>query len=489
VPTFQLDGRLCARCKYAAMNRIGICSQCHSDRLLPARRGDRYVCASCAGTRGCMCTTCGADDHPIAKLDTCRRCVNRSRLIEVICDGAPPAGVAAQLVDSLSDAHPWSVTRMLRNGGDLVALLRTAAAGQRELSHDSLDALAPSRRVEHLRQRLIVDGLLPDRHHQLGLFDRWVRQFLASLPDGADRHTITVYATWHHRRRLAAKVDSNSLRADSTRAARRYIRVAAGFLAWLRSRGRSLDTCRQADLDGWFSSGPRTTRTSAIGFIIWAQSQRLCHPNLRVPDVRARTPDGLAHHERVELVSRLLYDETIPLPDRVAGLLVALFAQPVTRVSRLRIDAVVEADPLAIRFDTELVELPAPFDTLVRRLVEQRTASTSPWLFPGTTPGQPVSSHGLGERIRVHGVTKAARVAAFHDLVHKIPSPVLAALIGYNPMVVAVRASALASEWNLYAALRSQPGTDPPKDDAAPTHTETDDHKPSPGGDEVVVGQ
>lgn len=76
------------------------------------------------------------------------------------------------------------------------------------------------------------------------------------------------------------------------------------------------------------------------------------------------------------------------------------------------------------------------------------------WLFPGKTAGEPVSSHGLGERLRPHGVTKEARISALHDLTRKIPSVILADLIGYNRFVVANRADTLAEPWQRYAAAR-----------------------------------
>lgn len=488
VPTYRLDGRLCGSCYHAALRRIGVCSQCDNTRLLPSRRDSSYMCAACAGISGGVCATCGANDRPMANREMCRRCANRSRLAEVLCGSTTAVGIAARLIDSLSDAHPWAVTRMLAAGGDLITELRAVAGRQHELNHENLDKLTPSRRVEHLRQRLIGDGLLPARHHQLGLFDRWVREFVASLPaEDVDRQTVTRYATWHHRRHLAAKADNNTLRASSTRAARGYIRAAACLLAWLAARDRSLATCRQADLDDWFSSGP-TTRARAVGFIVWARTQRLCRRDLRVPTIRLRTPDGLAHNQRVALISRLLYEQTIALSDRVAGLLVALYAQPVTRISRLRTDAVINtADQVAVRFDTELVELPAPFDDLIRRLVDDRTDAGVHWLFPGITPGQPVSSQGLAERVRAHGVTRAARVAAFHDLVHKVPSPVLAGLIGYNPHVVAVRASALAAQWDVYAALRAQVHTDDGDDPRTEQRAERGDDRMEGRDDNIHV--
>ena len=53
------------------------------------------------------------------------------------------------------------------------------------------------------------------------------------------------------------------------------------------------------------------------------------------------------------------------------------------------------------------------------------------------------------------GVTRAARVGAFHDLVQHIASPVLADLIGYNPNVIAKRATTLGAPWDTYASLRN----------------------------------
>lgn len=52
-------------------------------------------------------------------------------------------------------------------------------------------------------------------------------------------------------------------------------------------------------------------------------------------------------------------------------------------------------------------------------------------------------------------VTKAARISALHDLTRKIPSTILADLIGYNRFVVANRADTLAEPWQAYAATAS----------------------------------
>jgi hypothetical protein len=268
------------------------------------------------------------------------------------------------------------------------------------------------------------------------------------------RHTNATYATWHRRRRLATAIDNNTLRTASTRAARRQIRVAVQFLDWLEGRHLTLASCSQADLDRWFSAG-NTTRRTAVGFIAWARTQQLCRHDLRTPAYRPGSPTGMTHTARDALIARLLDDDTITVSGRVAGLLVSLYAQPVTRISSLRRDAITSEDRISTRVGTETIELAEPVAHLVRNLLDEQPDTNSVWLFPGRTPGQPRSSHSLGESFRAIGVTQAARIAALHDLVQQIPSPVLAELIGYNPTVIAKRAATLATPWDHYAALRA----------------------------------
>ena len=200
-----------------------------------------------------------------------------------------------------------------------------------------------------------------------------------------------------------------------------------------------------------------TNRLSAIGSVTWARTQRLCRRDLRVPIYKAGTPTEMPESDRVELVARLLHDDTIPTVERVAGLLVALYAQPVTRICTIRREAITRTiDGTYLHIGGEHLELAPPLATLIDQLpTDHPDLAPGPWLFPGNVAGQPLTPHGLGQRLRTHGVTRAARIAAFHDLVHQVPSPVLAELIGYNPVVIANRANTLATPWHHYAALRA----------------------------------
>ena len=141
---------------------------------------------------------------------TCLPCGNRAMLIDALCDGADPSPAGHAVLDVIGLSAPWRLRRWLASDNDLIPAVRHALADG-SITHDDLDRLAPSRRVEHLRRRLIVAGMLPDRHHQLWLFDRWLGEFLPTITDNHHRQTITAYAAWHHRRRIAGDVDAGTL--------------------------------------------------------------------------------------------------------------------------------------------------------------------------------------------------------------------------------------------------------------------------------------
>ena len=88
---------------------------------------------------------------------------------------------------------------------------------------------------------------------------------------------------------------------------------------------------------------------------------------------------------------RLLRDDTLHTADRVAGLLLVLYAQRIATISHLTVDHVhIGTDHAAIMLGTAPVVLPEPMAGLVRGLVASRRGhaaigapDTVPWLFPG----------------------------------------------------------------------------------------------------------
>ena len=78
-------------------------------------------------------------------------------------------------------------------------------------------------------------------------------------------------------------------------------------------------------------------------------------------------------------------------PDRVAGLLLILYAQKIAAISQLAVDDVhFTGETVAITFGTSPVVLPVPLAILVRERIPNRrgkakigTPDDVPWLFPG----------------------------------------------------------------------------------------------------------
>jgi hypothetical protein len=145
--------------------------------------------------------------------------------------------------------------------------------------------------------------------------------------------------------------------------------------------------------------------------------------------------------ERARVARRLLHDPAIPLADRVAGELVVLFAQPLSRIARLTIDDVaIDAGRVALHLGHTPLELPEPLAGHLRELVETRrslAAAALPaherWLFAGASPGRPIGELALGRRLRRLGVACGPnRRAALLELSAQVPAPVLADLLGVH---------------------------------------------------------
>jgi hypothetical protein len=113
-----------------------------------------------------------------------------------------------------------------------------------------------------------------------------------------------------------------------------------------------------------------------------------------------------------------------------------------------------------IRLGREPVVLPAPLDTLIRELTAGRHGhaaigdqGTSPWLFPGGQPGQPISAFQLAERLRQLGVRPGqSRLAAMFQLATELPAAVLARMLGIHITVAVTWQRASAGDWAAYAA-------------------------------------
>lgn len=162
---------------------------------------------------------------------------------------------------------------------------------------------------------------------------------------------------------------------------------------------------------------------------------------------------------------RLLNDDTLPTPDRVAGLLLILYAQKIAIISQLTVDDVhFDDNTVSITFGTAPVVLPAPLAALVRELVATRrgkakigTSENAPWLFPGGQPGRPLGDDRIGQRLHKIGIRpKQDRSTALFTLATEVPAAILARMLGVHIKVAVQWQQASAGDWAAYAADVSQ---------------------------------
>jgi len=456
-------GALCAGCATRRLVRRGRCPGCGLIRSLPGgAAGEAPTCALCSGiTETLACRTCGAEDD-FRTLKQCRRCSLRERLERLFDDGTGRVNpTLLPLVDALAAMEVPRGGLSWLSRKDTSERVRAIATGAVPLSHDGLDSLVMSNGREHLRELLVTHGVLPERDRYLAAYERWVKARLASIKEPADRRLISAYLRWHHGPRLGRLAQAGELTESRYSTVRAQSNIAVRLLAWLRERETDLSTCTQGDIDAWFAAGP-STRLQSRSFLNWAiRTHR--RQALRLPPDHPAAPRPMPEGDRLDLLNRFLFEETIDLVDRVAGSLVLLYALPVSRINRLSTADFEHIDGgLGVRISDDLIPVPLALAGLIGELMERRRNVTgaghpdSDWLFPGGRAGQPVEPDQLALRLNRHGVTRAARTAALDALLATVPAPVLAKLLDRKPWRVAERTKLLGTDWRSYAALRVQ---------------------------------
>ncbi len=124
---------------------------------------------------------------------------------------------------------------------------------------------------------------------------------------------------------------------------------------------------------------------------------------------RARsTIAPIAEEERLALVARLLHDFSVDLRDRVAGCLLLIYAQPLSRIVVLTISDVAQVDDrIELRLGPVPLELPDPLSGLALALARDppRPVSTAVagtgqrWLFESKRIGEPMTGGHLRRRL------------------------------------------------------------------------------------------
>ncbi len=351
----------------------------------------------------------------------------------------------------------------------------------KQLTHRVLDELPPGKTVEHLRAVLVAIGTLPPRDEQMTRLNHWIACVIGERPDPGQQQLLHRYAIWHVARRLRGRLGGTHATHGQVVAAQRIIKAAIALLDWLTAHDLTLATARQGDLEAWLAGAQASHRTDAGNFVRWARKQKLTSMDFAA--IRWAGPAGMIDTEtRWEQARWLLHDDTLKPEDRVAGLLVLLYAQQAAAVSRLTTGHIqASGNDVRIRLGREPVVLPGPLDALVLQVAAARHGhaaiggqETSPWLFPGGQPGRPISAYQLAERLRQLGVRSGqSRSAALFQLATDLPAALLARLLGIHISVAVAWQRASAGDWMAYAADVSRRGTGPPQapEDAGPAPT------------------
>jgi hypothetical protein len=136
----------------------------------------------------------------------------------------------------------------------------------RDISHDLLDKLPPSRNVHYIRQMMVQTGVLPNRHEDLERLPAWLDHHLLDKPT-EHANLVRPFLHWFLLRRARSRAAARQFPASARRDLRRRILVALDLLEWLDQHEISLDELRQDDLDRWLSEENSQRRQLARYFL------------------------------------------------------------------------------------------------------------------------------------------------------------------------------------------------------------------------------
>jgi hypothetical protein len=273
------------------------------------------------------------------------------------------------------------------------------------------------------------------------------------------RPPIEQFATWHHLRRLRRNSAPGQANDGPKRSAKQEVTETIEFLTWLEAaHHRTAATCRQQDVDEYLASGP-TTRHLIRTFFVWAKKSKI-NTAVLIDHRQAKTTRALTQEQRLAWLKELLTGEAESLPYRVAGTLLMLYAQPLTRIVALKTTAIVP-DPREMRISlgAEPVPVPAPFAGMLSHHLHNRPnlrtgggMVANPWLFPGYHPGTHLDPQSIMLRLRKLGVNLlGGRNPALQNLVAEVPPALVAELLGYSYQVTQRHAELASQPWARYA--------------------------------------
>lgn len=444
----------------ACRRRFAACSACGRRCAIVSGTLTDPLCTDCTAPAAWLdCPTCSDPDQP--NPGQCARCLINRRLDELMGPSTDslPLGLQALRRDIATTEHPITAMRRLTKPS-VTPVLSDLAAGRTPLTHQALDELPNSQPLAHLRQTLVAVGALPERDELMVHLEASLADLPAAQHDTERRNLLHRYLIWHLVRRLRNRDNGRPTTRQQSLMVRRLARGAVAFQGWLHAHDLTLGTFQQADLDRWFTDKSATYREEADRLIRWARVNKLT--TVHVAATRWNGPAQLLDHQhRWDVARRLLHDDDLKPEDRLAGLLVLLYAQGATAISRMTVERIqVDAHEVRLRLGRAPIRLPEPVATLARTAVSNRKGhatigalTPSPRLFPGGQPGRPISSAQLTHRLNNLGIRpNQARSTALFQLATEIPAAILARTLGIHTDVAVTWQRHSAGDWATYAA-------------------------------------
>ncbi|MEU9167677.1 site-specific integrase [Streptomyces sp. NPDC048420] len=450
----------CDRCQ----QRWATCCSCGMVAQVRGGTWEEPLCAKCTNPDPNFwgrCPTCATNwqlgSHP------CQRCVLDQQLRRLLGASAEEA-IAPELApfhEALTSAERPDTALAWISRSQVRDLLERIGRDEHPVTHDSLDDLPPGKVLAHLRSVLVATGVLPPRDERLVALEKWITTTVQARTDLAERRILHGYAVWHHLRRLRRRLGDQHTSQLQDMNVRCHVSAADNFLTWLAGEGLTLGVCTQADLERWMTDAAFRYRDETGHFVRWSVQHRHAH-GLTCSAVRWTGPQCTIDSEkRWADARRLLNEDTLPTADRVAGLLLTLYAQKISTISQLTVEDVdFTGETVAITFGASPVILPTPLGALVRELVATRrgkakigTPDDVPWLFPGGQPGRPLSDSQVGLRLHKIGIRpQQDRSTALFTLAAELPAAILARMLGIHIQVAVQWQKASAGDWAAYAA-------------------------------------
>ena len=430
----------CGRCRHRDLVSKGTCSRCRQHRRLTRLAGLAGLCEPCAGIKSQhICSRCGVEDR-LYKDRLCARCNVRGALEPHIEQATPDlAEKLGSYLDALIETQqPWSTMHWIRRSAAYDVLI-DILAGRRPPEHDALDAADGGQAIEHLRSALVTHGALPPRDDELFRFTRWLDEQTGKVSGTTDHQHLKTWVHWHLLNDLNYRRRRGKLTGRSVQYARLQVRQTIAFIEWLHGQDLQLAECEQGHIDEWFALG-NTTSIRVTSFVRWAVKNRLI-PKITIPRVdRPLSYRSLQDTERRVLIDRLISDSSIDLRDRVAGLLVLIYGQPISRIARLQLgDVKTSEQEVLLRLGKEPIAIVEPLASLLAEarqgapLKSRHRGHKNTMAFPGKVVGLHLNYERLRNRLRLLGIpSRTSRASALLPLAREVPAPILAETLGLS---------------------------------------------------------